>query len=157
MKVSGEVDVTIDEKNRLTLPAQFRKEINDPKVKITRGLHKFLLLMTYEKWEEAFGKLIKENTDLYNEVDNNIIQKYIVPTQEVEIDKNGRILIPERLRRYAGITKDCVVVGRGDTLGIWDAETYDKFTDENDESNAAKFHSASESFSERIKSNRGNK
>ena len=160
MMVSGEVDVILDDKFRLTLPMQFRKEINpedikDFKVKITRGFHKFLLLMTFEKWEEEFGNKIKENTGYYNKTDDFIIQKYIVPTQEVEIDKNGRILIPPRLRRYAGITKDCVVVGRGETLGIWDAETYDKFSDENDPDNAARFESASEEFSRRLGQNRG--
>ena len=138
MVVSGEIDVILDEKNRLTLPAQFRKEINDPVIKITRGLHKNLLLLTFDIWDKKFGDVIKANTDFYSEADIYIMQKFVVPTREVEIDKAGRILIPPRLLKYAGITKECVVAGMGEVLGIWDADTYDKFNDENDADNAAK-------------------
>jgi len=151
MNVSGEIDVTLDEKNRLTLPAEFRKEIPDSAVKISKGIKKFLQLLTFEKWEEEFGNKIKDNTDLYSEEDFNLRQKYIGSTREVKIDNAGRILIPPRLLSYAGITKDCVVVGMGEMLAIWDAETYEKSSDENDENNAAKFHNASEKFSRKLK------
>ena len=151
MNVSGEIDVTLDEKNRLTLPAEFRKEIPDPAVKISKGIKKYLQLLTFEKWEEEFGNKIKENTDLYSEEDFNIRLKYIGSTREVKIDNAGRILIPPRLLNYAGIKKDCVVVGMGETLAIWDAETYDKSSDENDENNAVKFHNSSEEFSKKLK------
>ena len=151
MNVTGEIDVTLDEKNRLTLPSEFRREIPDPAVKISKGRKKFLQLLTVEKWEEEFGSKINKNTNLFSEEDLNIRQKYIGSTRDVKIDSAGRILIPERLLRYAGITKDCVVVGMGEMLAIWDTETYDKSSDENDENNAAKYHEASEKFSRKLK------
>ena len=151
MNVSGEIDVTLDDKNRLTLPSEFRKEIPDSVVKISKGLKKFLQLLTIEKWEEEFGNKIKNNTDLFSEEDFNLRQKYIGSTREVKIDNAGRILIPPRLINYAGIKKDCVVVGMGEMLAIWDAQTYDQSSDESDESNAAKYHSASEKFSRKLK------
>jgi len=155
MMLSGEIDVVLDDKNRLTLPMQFRREINEPVVKITRGKHKCLWVLTVEKWNEKVGEAIRKEADYFSDSDNYMIEKYISPTQEVEIDKAGRILLPPRLRKYAGIAKDCVVVGMIDRIAIWDADTYNKFTDEDDEANAVKFNTASEEFSREQKRKRG--
>jgi MraZ protein len=64
------------------------------------------------------------NTSRFSEEDRETYRSYIGPSQELEIDKAGRILVPQSLRDYAGLTKEVTVLGLVKYIEIWDAEKY---------------------------------
>jgi len=153
--MTGEHNVILDDKFRLTLPAQLRKGLNEITIKIMKGNDGCLWLYTIQKWEERFGKVISELTDPFSAKDLRLQRKYISSTQEIEIDKSGRILIPETLRKYAGIDKDCIVSGMLEFCEIWDSKRHAEYIDESDEENKREFDNASEDFSQIIKRKKG--
>ena len=155
MMLSGEFNVILDEKYRITLPAQIRKDLDVSSMVITKGEDNCLWLYTSAKWDELIGNAIKENTDPFSKKDRRVLRKFIGPSQIVEIDKAGRILLSENLRDYAGIFKDCVVLGQIDYLEIWDEKRYQEYCNEDNENNANEFGIASEELSQRIKRKRG--
>jgi len=153
--MTGEFNVILDEKFRLTLPVQLRKDLNALSVYLMKGRNKCIWIFTVAKWEEKFGNAIAENTDLFSSMDLRNIRKYIGSSQLVEFDKAGRLLIPETLRKYAGITKDCVVSGLREFCEIWDSKLHDEYIDEDDEDNKKEFDAASEEMSQIIKRRKG--
>ncbi|MCL2184666.1 MAG: cell division/cell wall cluster transcriptional repressor MraZ [Treponema sp.] len=153
--MTGEFKITLDEKFRLMLPVQFRKELNEPSIYLMKGRNKCLWIFSIAKWEEKFGNAIAENTDLFSAMDLRNIRKYIGSSQLVEFDKAGRILIPETLRSYADITRDCVVSGLSEFCEIWDSKLHDEYIDEDDEDNKKEFDAASEEISQIIKRKKG--
>jgi len=155
MMLSGEYNVILDDKYRITLPAGMRKELDVSSVVITKGEDKCLWLYTVEKWEERFGDTLKENTDPFSKMDRRVLRKFVGPSQKIDIDKAGRILLPESLREYASITKDCIVLGQIDFMEIWNVNSYREYCDEDDEKNAGEFEAATEELSRKIKRNRG--
>jgi len=155
MTLRGEFSVILDDKYRLTLPALLRKELGETSLVVTKGNIKCLWLYTSEKWEEEIGNPIKENTDPFSEQDLRVVRKFVGPSQPVEIDKAGRILLPESLRKYAGISKDCVIVGLLDHIEIWDQDRHEKYNDEDNLANATEIRFASESLSQIIKRKKG--
>ena len=60
----------------------------------------------------------------FNERNRLVLRRFIAPAQEVEFDKAGRLSIPQSLREYAQLEKDCVILGVNKYLELWDAETY---------------------------------
>jgi MraZ protein len=151
MLLTGEYSVTLDEKGRISLPAGLRKELNETSLRLTKGEDNCLWLYPPAKWEELVGNTIKDNTDPFSKVDRRVLRKIIGPSQEVEIDKAGRIPIVQGLREFAGLTKDCVVLGQIDYIEIWDGCRYREYFEGNDK----EFEAASEELSKRIKQRRG--
>jgi len=154
MDLTGVTNVLLDEKYRITLPAELRKELNTTDLKITQGEDFCLWLYTVEKWNEIIGDPIKLKTkkDPFSIINRRLVDKFISPSEPVFIDKVGRIVLPENLRNYAGITKECVVVGAIDHIAIWDAEKRKAYCDPNNEKNAMEYAAASEEMSQMIKS-----
>jgi len=157
MDLTGVSNVLLDEKYRITLPAQLRKALNTSTVKITQGEDDCLWLYSLEKWDEDIGDPIKEHTksNPFSIINRRLIEKFITPSQVVEIDKVGRIIIPENLRNYAGITKDCIVAGAIDFIMIWDTERHKAHNDPNNTKVAGEFAAASEEMSQIIKRKKG--
>jgi len=149
--LTGEYSVTLDEKGRICLPASLRKEMNEPILHLTKGEDNCLWLFTPPKWEELVSSKIKEYTDLFSRKDRRLMRQFIGPTHEVEVDKAGRIPITFKLREYAGLSKDCVVLGQIDYIEIWDEGRYNKYLEEGGDD----LDSASEELSGRIKRKRG--
>jgi MraZ protein len=67
------------------------------------------------------------------EKQNLVRYRFIAPAQEIEIDKAGRLAVPQSLRDFAGLTKDCVILEIGDRIDIWSADRYDAYWDANEE------------------------
>jgi len=149
--LTGEYSVTLDEKGRICLPATLRKEMNEPVLRLTKGEDDCLWLFTPAKWEELVSSAIKENTDLFSKKDRRLIRQFIGPSQEVEVDKAGRIPITIKLREFAGLSKECVVLGQIDYIEIWDEERYSRYL----ENGGDDLDTASEELSGRIKRKRG--
>ena len=114
----GEHAHTIDDKNRLTLPARIRDEFADGGV-VTRGLDGCLYLFPRERWEGLVETRLAE-LDLLSKEGRLMQRHFFSAAAEAEPDKQGRIMIPVALLEAAGLGRDVVVAGVYDHLEIWD-------------------------------------
>ena len=73
-----------------------------------------------------------ESTSLFAARARLVQRRIIAPAQEVEVDKLGRIAIPQSLREFASLAKDCVILGISKYIEIWDAEAYRRYLEENE-------------------------
>jgi MraZ protein len=121
---SGEYYNTLDEKGRIAFPAKLRSILSGDVIWITKGMgnDKSLLIFSPENWEKTINEL-KDKLSIYNEKTRWLYRRFISPACEVTIDKNGRIAIPQSLRDYANLKKDCVFLGMSTVIELWDVET----------------------------------
>ena len=114
----GEYAHTIDDKNRLTLPAKFRDSFADGGV-VTRGLDGCLSLYAREDWDTLVAGRLAELDPLSEET--RLMNRYFFSgASEAEPDKQGRIMIPPALLEHARLSREVVVAGVYDHLEIWD-------------------------------------
>ena len=120
----GEYEHTIDEKNRLTLPARFRRAFVDGIV-VTRGMDGCLYAFTRSDWERLVNERLATLDPLLPE--GRRLQRFFFSgTTEAELDKQGRVMIPAALIDYAKLGREVVVAGVRDHLEIWDREAWRK-------------------------------
>ncbi|TFG81250.1 MAG: cell division/cell wall cluster transcriptional repressor MraZ, partial [Spirochaetales bacterium] len=108
---------------------------------VTQGTDKCLWLFTPERWKSLSDQIFS-STSLFHQQARIIQRRIIAPAQEVEIDKAGRIAVPQSLREYAALNKECVVLGITNRLEIWDADSYKAWLDDTE----AEFAAASEAL-----------
>lgn len=130
--LSGEYRNTLDEKGRILFPSRLRSALAGNSLIITQGLDRCLSLFTVEEWGSFSGKIM-ENTSLFNGQNRLVLRRLIAPAQEVEFDRSGRLSIPQSLREYARLTKDCVVLGLNKYMELWDYASYCEYLDSNDD------------------------
>jgi len=121
----GEYNHIIDTKGRLIIPSKFREILGDEFV-VTKGFDGCLLIYDDEGWrvlEESLKALPSNKREA-----RELTRHFLAGAAEVEVDKQGRILLPAVLRDYAKITKDIILVGVGNKIEIWDKEQYDQIT-----------------------------
>lgn len=119
--VFGENKHTIDAKGRMTMPSKFRAALGE-ECYITRGLDGNLDVMSEEEFEIFSSRLLatKKTT-----AEIRMLRRQIYAnTADATYDKQGRILIPQKLRNLAGLTKEVMVVGVGNKVEIWDFDKY---------------------------------
>ena len=118
----GESDHSLDSKGRLIIPSRFKDELGD-KIIITRSIDRCLCIYDLKAWEDFVSRLNK----LPANADRTRILKrhFIGGAAEIEIDKQGRALIPAKLREYARISKDIVLSGVGSNIELWSKEEMD--------------------------------
>jgi MraZ protein len=146
----GEFKATLDDKNRISLPALLRRYLNENNLFLTEGTENCLWLYPSGKWNKMIDTIMK-NTDPFSKTGRNLRRRIIGPCQEVEIDKAGRIPVAQSLREFAGLMKDCVVLGQVDYIEIWSEDRYREYRSaSNDE-----FDIASEELSIALKNKRG--
>ena len=125
----GEYNHSIDAKGRLIIPSKFRDMLGDEFV-VTKGLEGCLFV--FEKYEfESFMDKLNEKSDLEAKV-RKIKRFFISGAQEMEPDKQGRMLVPPTLREYAGLEKEVVFAGVGGHIEIWDKSKWDDVTSVDD-------------------------
>lgn len=123
----GEFSHTIDEKGRLAVPVKFRAELKKGAV-VTRGLDTCLFLFTKIEWEKLAVKLA--NLPLAQANARAFARLMLAGAMDVAVDSQGRIMIPEYLRRFAGLAKAVVVTGLLSRLEIWNQATWEKYKDQ---------------------------
>jgi MraZ protein len=124
----GEYEHTIDDKNRLTLPAKFRKAFSDGVV-VTRGMDGCLYAYTAEDWRELVDTRLAELDPLSKE--GRTMKRYFFSgASEAEPDKQGRIVVPPALAARAGIGREVVVAGVHDHVEIWDRTAWREHLEE---------------------------
>ena len=111
----GEYTHVIDAKGRLFIPAKFRDELGYSFV-ITKGLSRCLSIYPMQEWERFEAKI----NALPTRQARSVQLFFIASSQDCELDGQGRVLIPQKLREYAGLDKNTVVAGMTDHIEVWD-------------------------------------
>ncbi len=124
----GEYTHTIDEKNRMSLPAKFRTELGK-KVVITPGLEDCLFVFSMKEWLKVKNKLSNSESDLsFLSADRRSFNRFMFGrAAEVEIDSIGRVLLPSFLKERLGLKDKAIVVGVEDRVEIWHEKAWDKY------------------------------
>ena len=117
----GEYTHTIDEKNRLSMPVKFRKEMGKSVV-VAPWLDNCLAIFTMKEWQKISEKL-SESSML--QVDNRSFSRFMFgQAASVEVDASGRILIPENLRNRSNLSAKVSVIGVQNHAEIWDEKAW---------------------------------
>lgn len=119
----GQYQHTIDQKKRLALPVKFRGELGATVI-VTKGVENCLVVYTQKEWDVVSGKLA--NLPVSQEGARSFARHLLASAMEIELDKLGRILIPDYLKEYSMLQKNVVVCGLSNRLEIWDQQ---KWTD----------------------------
>lgn len=117
----GEYHITIDDKGRLAVPVKFRGALAQGAV-VTRGLDTSLFLLPLEEW----GKLADKLASLpLGQANSRAFARFMLAgAMDIELDGQGRFVVPEYLREFAGLRKGAVIVGVQNRLEIWDEEAW---------------------------------
>lgn len=120
----GEYTHSIDEKGRVALPAKFRHDLEEGAV-VTRGLDNCLFLYTKNEWAKLAEKLAALPISQSNS--RAFARLMLAGAMDVEMDKQGRVVLPEYLRQFAGLKKNSIIAGLYNRLEIWDEEAWKKY------------------------------
>ena len=120
----------MDEKGRVSIPADFRPILLGERGSffLNLGIERCIVGYPEEKWDRVVG--LVNAVPLDNANTRWFKRAFFSGAKEVSCDQQGRILIPQALMEYAGITKEVVIVGVSDRIEIWDADAWDKCIEE---------------------------
>lgn len=119
----GQYYNSIDEKGRLLVPSKFRNEIEGSTVFVAPGIDRCLRIFTPERWNVVVAEIMGSGSMFQKEI-RETIRSLISPASECEIDKAGRVLIPQILRDSVSITKEVFVAGAVEYIELWCPEVY---------------------------------
>lgn len=120
----------LDDKGRIFLPAKFRDELAEGLV-ITRGQERCLYVWSMEE----FGKLTERmrQQPVGDRAARDYVRMFFAGASDETPDKQGRITVPQMLRDYASLTRDCVVIGAMNRIEIWDAAAWQAYSDQQEQ------------------------
>ena len=118
--MTGVYNHNIDAKGRLFIPARLREELGDT-FYVTLSMEKCLTAYSSASWDE-----FKEKIKAMPKVKQSKMRPLFSHAAKCELDSQGRILIPQKLRDFAGLTKNVAVVGAGETAEFWDEDTWNE-------------------------------
>lgn len=124
----GEYSHKIDNKKRVAIPAKFREKLGKKAV-ITKGIDNCLVLYPLKSWEKEAEKL--EKIPSGKKAARTFARIKLAGASDVKIDKTGRILIPDYLKKYANLGKKVAILGLSNKIEVWDKETWKKYKKEN--------------------------
>ena len=130
---TGEYYNSLDQKNRLNIPAKFRKvldPVNDRTFVLTRGFDQCLVLYPLEDWSQVEAQLRKLSS--IRGKHRNFVRSVTRYATAVQYDGQGRIQIPDMLLGYCGIQKEAAVIGMINKIELWDPSTLSKQDDRED-------------------------
>ena len=132
----GEYTISMDDKGRVAIPVKFRLSLGNTAV-ITRGLDNSLFLYPKEEWEKIAVKLAslpisKANSRAFSRL-------MLAGAYECDIDKQGRMMVPDYLRKFAALSKKVIAAGLYDRIEIWNEKNWQdyKIATERDSGNIA--------------------
>jgi MraZ protein len=114
----GQYEHTIDEKNRLTLPAKFRKSFAGGLV-LTRGIDRCVAVYPRAEWDRRVALRLGELEGLSRD-DRRLQRFFFASATEADLDGQGRVMVPGSLLQHAGLEREVTVAGVNDHLEIWD-------------------------------------
>jgi len=127
----GEFEHNIDTKGRIIVPAKFRDGLGE-KFVVTRGLDQCLFAYPLKEWEILEGKLKK--LPLTKRDARAFTRFFFSGAIECEVDRQGRINIPQPLRKYAQLEKECTVIGVSNRIEFWSTPIWEDYFIESEES-----------------------
>jgi len=120
----GEFQHNLDTKGRVAVPAKFRRKISGGAI-ITRGLDHCLFIFTKKDWQELADKLV--NLPLSQANSRAFVRLMLSGASDVDLDSQGRVLIPDYLRKYAGLNKSTKIIGVYNRMEIWDDAAWEQY------------------------------
>ena len=114
----GQFTHAIDEKGRLSIPAKFREALREEKTLVLTTAESYLTVYPLHEWRAVEDRL-RANPKFKRE-QRDFLRFVYSSAEDVDLDGQGRILIPQGLRQRAGIGRDVIIIGMMDTIEIWD-------------------------------------
>lgn len=121
----GEYRHTMDDKNRLSLPSKFRKEMGK-KIIITRGLDRCLFVYPVGEWKKFSDKI--SALSIGSSEGRGFSRAMLGGAAEIDVDGSGRVLIPDHLKGYATLSSKVVVAGIHNRIELWNEELWNAYT-----------------------------
>lgn len=120
----GLYEPKLDEKGRVILPAKFREQLSDGLV-VTRGQDRCLYVFPRSEFENIYQRL--SQAPITSKQARDFGRVFLAGASDESLDKQGRVTIPQTLRKYAQLERDVVVTGVGARIEIWDAQHWDEY------------------------------
>ena len=120
----------LDDKGRLILPAKFRDDLSEGVV-ITRGQERCLYVFSKREFAGVHEKI--RQAPVTSEEARKYLRVFLSGATDEIPDKQGRVLLPQILREYAGLNKELTIIGVGARAEIWDATSWQKYLASNEE------------------------
>ena len=121
----GEYRHTFDAKNRISLPAKFRKELGTSVV-VTRGLDHCLFIYPKAAWKKQAALFASQSTG--SAAGRGLARLMLSGAAESDVDGSGRILVPDYFKSFAGLKEKSVVAGVADRIEVWDESVWSEYT-----------------------------
>ena len=118
----GEYEHSLDTKGRVSIPSKFRDDLGEFFI-VTKGLDNCLYAYSKEEW-----KIFEEKLKNLPSSARNFVRFFFAGATEVQVDKQGRINIPQNLREYANLSKDVCIIGVSTKVEIWDKQKWNEYT-----------------------------
>jgi MraZ protein len=118
----GQYEHSIDEKGRLTIPSRYREELSSGALVLTTGFEESLIALTPELFTIVSNQI--RSKPITNPTSRQFRRYFFANAQELEIDKNGRILLPAFLRETANLKENAILVGNGEYFELWSPENW---------------------------------
>ncbi|MGI5880104.1 MAG: division/cell wall cluster transcriptional repressor MraZ [Syntrophomonadaceae bacterium] len=120
----GEYQHSLDVKGRITIPSKFREQLMERFV-ATKGLDNCIFLYPMDEWQAIENKL---KSLPFTRADVRAFARFFFSgASELEVDKQGRVVLPGNLRDYAGIDKDVIIIGVGTRVEIWSNDSWNEY------------------------------
>jgi len=126
----GEYKHSVDAKGRVVLPSRFRDDLAEGCV-VTKGQERCLFVFPINRWETEMTQV--SELPRTNARNRQYARSFFASAIQQDLDKQGRVQIPQNLRDYAGLGKDIAVLGVSDRVEIWDAAEWLQYNNEADE------------------------
>lgn len=120
----------LDDKGRLFLPAKFREQLAEGLV-VTKGQERCLYVFPVAEFERLTEAM--RQAPVTSKAARDYMRVFLSGASDEVPDRQGRVTIPPSLRRYAGLERDCVVVGAGSRVELWDAAAWDRYLAEQEQ------------------------
>ena len=138
--IYGMTKLSLDERGRFGVPTRYREELrvrSEGKVWMTIGLEPLerrLLIYPVPAWEDVERRMLL--LDNSQPIVRHMQRRVMGSAKEVELDGNGRVLVPQELREYAALDKNLMLVGQGNRFELWDHAMWEETMDKGDEAHA---------------------
>ena len=126
---TSEYESKLDSKGRLVLPSRIKAQLpiadgEGQELVIRRGFEQCLIVYPMVEFKKVFSKIsgLNEFNEEYRKLQRNFLSGVVT----VELDNNGRFLIPKNMLTYAAIDKDAILVGMGNKVEVWNPTVYEK-------------------------------
>lgn len=124
----GQAEYSVDSKGRVAIPAKMRSVVN-PEAKgtfvVTRGFEQCIMVFPLDRWEKIEEEIGSLST--YNQEARTFTRLLMRWAEEVTLDGQGRIRLPESLVEYADITEQALIIGSFDRIEIWSPAVFDAY------------------------------